>query len=95
VQVVQSNRQSCSPPTRALGAQLCHIGQSVAVPDPAGGAAGTLRISAGSRIVSETWSADGDAASSARLQREFEPVRTILDKIQLILRHFDRLHGKF
>lgn len=80
---------------RALGAQLCHIGQPVAVPDLTGGVAGTLRISAGSRIVAETWSGDGEAISTARLQREFEQVQTILGKIQLILRHFDRLHGKF
>jgi hypothetical protein len=39
------------------------------------------------------------AAWQMRLSRsgllEFEHVRTRLDKIQLILRHFDRLHGKF
>ena len=67
----------------------------VAVPDRSGGVAGALRISAGSRIASETWSPGGEAASTALLQREFEQVRSILDKIQLILRHFDRLHGKF
>jgi hypothetical protein len=80
---------------RALGAQLCHIGQPVAVSNLTGDVAGTLRISAGARIVSETWSPDGEAISTARLQREFEQVHTILDKIQLILRHFDRMHGRF
>ena len=80
---------------RELGAQLCHIGQPVAVREPDGNVTGALRISAGARVVSETWLANSDTATDTRLEAEIDQVRTILEKIQLILRHFDALHGKF
>jgi hypothetical protein len=70
-----------------LARQLCHIGQPVALAD--GSAA--LRISAGARVVSETWSRRSEATSFVALEREFEQVRTILAKIALLLPHLDRL----
>ena len=79
----------------ALGGQLCHIGQPVAVRQPSGFVAGALRINAGARIVSETWSKAGEAVASERLAHEVAQVRTILDKIQLILRYLECLRPAF
>jgi hypothetical protein len=71
---------------RSLAAQLCHIGQPVDLPNGA-----ALRLSAGARIVSESWSPVGEAASLRNLQGEVAQIRMILDKIELLLRHFDAL----
>jgi len=76
---------------RKVAARLCHVGQPVSMPDPANRDAGTLRISAGARVVSETWRAAGEAASCRKLAQEFEQVRTILDKIDLLVQNLDAL----
>jgi hypothetical protein len=81
-----------SPGERQLAARLCHIGQPVAFAGPDGETA-ALRISAGARVASETWSDAGEDAAIRTLQREFEQVRTILDKIDLLLRHLAALDG--
>lgn len=75
------------PGEDSLARQLCHIGQPVALAD--GSAA--LRISAGARVVSETWSRRSEAASLAALERELEQVRTILAKTALLLPHLEHL----
>jgi hypothetical protein len=80
-----------SPEDERLARQLGHIGQPVALAD--GSAA--LRISAGARVVSETWSRRSEAASLAALEREFEQIRTILAKIGLLLTHFERVAPAF
>jgi hypothetical protein len=74
---------------RRLAAQLCHIGQPVRVHAPDGSISAALRISAGARVVSETWSDSGDAASLRNLEGEFDQVRTILHKINLVLSYFE------
>jgi len=75
---------------RALAARLCHIGQPVmlgaSADDPA-----ALRISAGARVVAETWSAMGEDAAMTNLEREFAEVRVVLDKLVLLLRHFEAI----
>jgi hypothetical protein len=76
---------------RELAARPCHIGQPVGIPDSTEGIAGTLRISAGARVVSGTWRPAGTAASLRELAQEFEQVRTILDKIDLLVRNIDAL----
>ncbi len=81
--------------SRAVAAQLCHIGQPVPFALPGGGAVAALRISAGARVVSECWSPAGAAESAANLEREFEQVRVILAKIDLLLRHFDAVERGF
>src|SRR5215472_9787897 len=72
---------------RALAARLCHIGQPVmlgaSADDPA-----ALRISAGARVVSETWSIAGEDAAIANLAREFAEIRTVLAKLAVLVRHF-------
>jgi hypothetical protein len=80
---------------RALAAQPCHIGQPVPLALPQGGTVAALRISAGARIVSECWSDAGETASATRLEREFEEIRIILAKIDLLLRHFDLVERAF
>jgi hypothetical protein len=79
---------------RRLAAQLCHVGQPVAIGDASGRALGALRIAAGARLVSETWSGAGPVVSLQRLGAALSEVRTVLDKLELILRHFDRLAGR-
>jgi hypothetical protein len=78
------------PMQRLLGARRCHIGQPVALPDGQGGVKGALRISAGARVVSETWCEDLDAARE-NLRREFDQVRAIVGKLQLLVRHYDEI----
>lgn len=72
---------------RALGARLCHIGQPVML-GPSADDPAALRISAGARVVSETWSEAGEEAALAKLEGEFDEVRAVLDKLALLLRHF-------
>lgn len=85
--------QSATARERELAARLCHIGQPVGIPDSTQGVAGTLRISAGARVVSGTWRHAGKAASLRELSKEFEQVRIILDKIDLLVRNIDALRG--
>jgi len=70
---------------------LCHIGQPVGIPDSTGDIAGTLRISAGARVVSGTWRQAGTPASLRELTQEFEQVRIILDKIDSLVRNIEAL----
>ncbi len=76
---------------REIAARLCHIGQPVPLLNRAAGTAGALRISAGARVVSETWPAAGTSPSLDLLDAEFEQVRTILDKIDLLVENMARL----
>jgi hypothetical protein len=73
---------------RLLAARSCHIGQPVAVADGKGGAVGALRISAGARVVSETWH-DDMLLARENLRGEFDQIRAIIEKIRLLVRHFD------
>jgi hypothetical protein len=71
---------------KQLAAQLCHIGQPVAL----SGNRAALRISAGARIVSETWSPDKNIAD-ANVQREIDQVAAICEKIEFLVAHLNRL----
>jgi hypothetical protein len=79
---------------RRLAAQPCHIGQAVELRD-GGESRAALRISAGARIVSESWVAGDEHASLRRLQNEFAQVRVIVDKIDLVLRRFEAIEPGF
>jgi len=74
---------------RQLAAQLCHIGQPVALRRE-GGTMAVLRISAGARVVSETWSAD-EAVAQANLQHEIDQVAAICRKIEFLVTRLDEL----
>jgi hypothetical protein len=73
---------TATPRQRAVAAQPCHIGQPVPLRGLGGSAA--HRVSAGARVVSDTWSGD-EEASIANLQREFHQVDTIFEKIELLV----------
>ena len=73
---------TASPRQRAVAAQACHIGQPVSLRAPGGGAA--LRVSAGARVVSDSWTGD-EEESIANLQREFHQVDTIFEKLELLV----------
>lgn len=77
---------------RALACLLCHIGQPAPVADDRleGAMAGALRISVGARLLSGEPSHEG-LGGEARMAREIADVRRIVDKIGLLLRHWDRL----
>jgi hypothetical protein len=79
------------PHERLLASKICHIGQPVALPNPAGGTAiGALRVSAGARLVSGEL-AHAHLTHATRLEREMEDVRTVFDNIDLILRNWSRI----
>ncbi len=79
---------------RWIAAQRCHIGQPVPVRDRQGELSGALRVSAGARVISETWT--GDIETSAEvLVREFDQVRGIVEKIGLLVRHFDDIERAY
>ncbi len=71
---------------KLVAAQLCHIGQPVAILSDRGEETAVLRISAGARILSDSWKADAEAARR-NLDCECEQVRLIVEKIGLLLRH--------
>lgn len=71
---------------RAIAAQLCHIGQPVAIRTPGGIETAVLRISAGARILSDSWCGD-EAASARALDGEIDQVRRITAKLRLLLAH--------
>ena len=71
---------------RQMAAQLCHIGQPVAVRTADGTETAALRISAGARILSESWCADAETAER-NLQGECAQVGLIVEKIGLLVRH--------
>ena len=75
-----------------LAGLLCHIGQPAPVPHRAlaGGPAGALRVSAGARLLSGEPSHEG-LDTDRRLAREVADARRVLDKIGLLLRHWDLL----
>ena len=77
---------------RALARLLCHIGQPAPVADDRldDAMAGALRISVGARLLSGEPSHAG-LGSSARLAREIDDVRRIVEKIELLLRCWEAL----
>ena len=76
------------PHEQFLASKICHIGQPVALPNPAGGKAiGALRVTAGARLVSGELS-HAHLSIEDRLEREMQDVRTVFDKTDLILRNW-------
>lgn len=71
---------------KLVAAQICHIGQPVAILTGKGEETAVLRISAGARILSDSWNADAKIARR-NLDCECEQVRLIVEKIALLLRH--------
>jgi hypothetical protein len=76
---------------RDTAANICLAGQPVALGRSADPIA-ALRICAGARLVTETWSPDEDIAR-ANLEREFARVGAIVSKIEWLLAHIDSLNS--
>jgi hypothetical protein len=74
-----------------IAAPICLVGQPIAlggrVPHPAA----ALRICAGARLVTETWSADQDTARR-NLQRELDRVAALVSKVEWLVAHIDDLN---
>ncbi len=83
------------PMLRLLAARRCHIGQPVAVPDGMGGSLGALRISAGARVVSESWRSDDILAAHENLRGEFDQIRAIVEKLALLVRYYDAIEPAY
>jgi hypothetical protein len=79
---------------RGLARLLCHIGQPAPLQHAALGSrpAGALRISAGARLLSGEPSHQG-LDTGRRMAREIADARRVLDKITLLLRHWDALQA--
>jgi hypothetical protein len=71
-----------------VAAKICLVGQPVALGDGERHPAGALRICAGARLVTETWSSDADTARG-NVQRELGRVGAIVSKIEWLLAHVD------
>ena len=71
-----------------IAAQLCLIGQPVALSPRGPHPIAALRICAGARLVTETWASDGYSAYR-NLQRELGHVSAVVAKIEWLLGHID------
>ena len=70
-----------------LAAQLCHIGQPVALHDHDGGETAALRISASARLVSDSWSPN-EELGNARAAKELDGIATAFAKIEVLIKYF-------
>lgn len=80
-----------TPSQRRLLAQCCHIGQPVAIPQPAGESGGSLRVSADARLISQSWFGGKEADAAARLRANIEKIQIVFAKLQFLLARLDDL----
>jgi len=73
-----------------IAAQLCLVGQPVALGESAAHPVAALRICAGARLVTEAWSPDEEAAD-ANMRRELGRVGAVVSKIEWLLVHLGDL----
>ena len=73
-------------------AKICLVGQPVALGSARRHPTAALRISAGARLVTETWSSDGQTALE-NLHRELGRVDAIVAKIEWLVAHMDSLNS--
>jgi hypothetical protein len=89
---LNSDLSSClagaSDAERALGSRLFHVGQPIPMKSGGGKKIGAMRLSAGARLVSGEPSHAG-LAHSTRIENELADALALLDKVSLILRHFE------
>jgi hypothetical protein len=74
-----------------IAAKICLVGQPVALGDSERHPTAALRICAGARLVTETWSSNDDTARG-NLQRELGRVGAIVSKIEWLVAHIDGLN---
>jgi hypothetical protein len=75
---------------RAIAARRCLIGQPVRLEMRDEEPTAALRLCAGARLVTETWSPDARAAQQ-NLQRELDRIASVVAKIELLLEHAGRM----
>jgi hypothetical protein len=68
--------------------KVCLVGQPVALGRPERPAIAALRVCAGARLVTETWSSDEDVARR-NIERELDGVSAIVAKIEWLVRRLD------
>jgi hypothetical protein len=86
---VSANVPGCDP---EIAAKICLVGQPVALGDFERHPIGALRICAGARLVTETWSSD-EATARGKLQHELGRVGAIVSKIEWLVAHEDGLNA--
>ena len=74
-----------------IAAKVCLVGQPVALGDIERHPAAALRICAGARLATETWSSNADTARG-NLQRELGRVSAIVAKLEWLVAHIDDLN---
>ena len=83
-----------SEDARRVAAQRCHIGQPVRLDRGDGTCVGALRLCAGARIVSGVAFDEVLGADPAeRLRREIGDALLVLDKVSLIVKHWEALRN--
>lgn len=70
-----------------LGDQVCHIGQPVKAIYKDGTLSGVVRISIGSRVISESWKEQDVGLFFHKIEDQINQVETIIRKIDLILQN--------
>lgn len=70
-----------------LGDQACHIGQPVKAIYKDGTPSGVVRISLGSRVISESWKDQDVSLFFQKIEEQMNQVDIIIRKIKLILNH--------
>ena len=83
---------ACDSSRRILG-QACHIGQPVRVVHPTEKDSAVLRISAGARLISESWQDESRSGFLANIDREIAQIETIVAKIGILVNHPRILDG--
>jgi hypothetical protein len=87
-----ANADSAKGPGRdEIASKVCLVGQPVGLGGVESHPIAALRICAGARLVTETWSSDEDAARR-NLQRELGRVSSVVSKIDWLLAHLDGLN---
>jgi hypothetical protein len=79
------------PDGSGLAAQLCHIGQPVAVSDGAGGFAGALRLSVDARMICRFSANTGRPFGADKARQPFNQLQTVLDKLLQLTEHFSQI----
>ncbi len=79
---------------RRLAARVCQLGQPIQLGSFEGAPIGALRICIGARQIAEvTFDPTLGKTEKQRLERQIGRARMVLEKVDLIARHFDHLHA--
>lgn len=74
-----------APPEDRIASQACHIGQPVRAIHPGGSASAVVRISLGSRVISESWKDHDVSLFFQKIEEQMTQVDTIIRKIEFLV----------